>query len=272
MRHYLDERIPLSGDGDGISFIRRAGKILLTLVLAGLCAKPLFAQSFLAEQKKFERVRGALDEKESLVVKTITESGLKVDDLHILLVAYKAEHVLEIHARKKTGTVYKKLKTYDICNLSGQLGPKRKMGDLQVPEGFYHIDRFNPKSNYHLSLGINYPNASDRIKSTASNPGGDIFIHGSCVTVGCLPMTTDKIKEIYLYATYARNNGQTRIPVYIFPFKMHPENMKKYTARYRDQPELLAFWHNLKTGHDQFGKEKKALSFSVDEKSGDYRF
>jgi murein L,D-transpeptidase YafK len=246
-------------------------KIILLILLPGMLSIPSYAQSFLAEQQKFGRVREALKEKESVIVKTLAESGLKTDDFHILIVAYKFEKILEIHARKKTESVYKKLASYDVCNTSGLPGPKRKAGDHQIPEGFYHIDRFNPRSNYHLSLGVNYPNASDRIKSRASDLGGDIFIHGSCVTIGCLPMTNDKIREIYLYAVYARNNGQSRIPVYIFPFKMHPDNMEKYAARYQNSPELLKFWNNLKTGYDLFEKKKTALKISVSN-HGDYQF
>lgn len=167
--------------------------------------------------------------------------------------------------------MYKLIAAYDICASSGQLGPKRKQGDRQVPEGFYTIDRFNPASNFYLSLGVNYPNRSDRKKSDAADPGGDIFIHGSCVTIGCLPMTDSKIKEIYLYAVYARNNGQNDIPVYIFPFRMTDGNFQTYKNRYAKNRELTDFWTNLKTGYDKFIAEKKALKVSVDN-SGDYLF
>ena len=122
-----------------------------------------------------------------------------------------------------------------------------------------------------MSLGINYPNQSDRKKSNASNSGGDIFIHGSCVTIGCLPMTDDKIKEIYLYAVFARNNGQNDIPVYIFPFRMTDTNFQTYQNRNTRNRELTDFWANLKIGYDKFVSEKKALKVSVDN-SGNYQF
>jgi murein L,D-transpeptidase YafK len=246
-------------------------RILLTFLALVMLPALACAQSFLKEQMKFERVRAALHEKEAAIQKTLASRGLKSADLHILIVAYKAERILEIHARSRSGTRYEKLVSYDICNISGAPGPKRVQGDFQIPEGFYHIDRFNPTSNYHLSLGINYPNRADRIKSKASNLGGDIFIHGSCVTIGCLPMTNDKIKEIYLYAVYARNSGQTKIPVYIFPFRMQAPSFMKYTTHYRDQPELLAFWNTLKSGHDRFERDGKELRISVD-RNGDYLF
>jgi murein L,D-transpeptidase YafK len=119
-------------------------------------------------------------------------------------------------------------------------------------------------------LGLNYPNKADLIKSTASNPGGDIFIHGSCVTIGCIPMTNEKIKEIYLYAVYAKNNGQEKIPVYVYPFRMTDANMKKFSAEYGNTP-VFSFWKNIKTGYDAFEKEQKELNVTVDRK-GNYLF
>ncbi len=62
-------------------------------------------------------------------------------------------------------------KTYKVCALAGTLGPKRMEGDYQVPEGFYYINEFNPQSNYYLSLGINYPNESDKVSKRFIRPG-----------------------------------------------------------------------------------------------------
>ena len=144
-------------------------------------------------------------------------------------------------------------------------------GDEQVPEGFYYIDRFNPMSKFYLSLGLNYPNRSDKRKGKAGSLGGDIFIHGSCVTIGCLPMTDTHIKEIYLLAVHAKNNGQSKIPVYIFPFKMTDQNMATYKARYKDNKELTLFWENLKPGYDKFTKYHRELDIEVAE-NGDYTY
>lgn len=226
---------------------------------------------FLAEQKQYARVRAALQEKQPLLDSLLAKAGLHSDDLSVLLVAYKDHDRLEVYAKRKEAASYQKLRTYRICSRSGILGPKRRQGDFQVPEGFYHIDRFNPASNYHLSLGINYPNPSDRRKSQARNLGGDIFIHGSCATIGCLPMTDDRIKEIYLLCALARNNGQERIPVYIFPFRMNDANMAAYKQRFATNPGLLSFWDNLKTGHDRFMADHRQLDVRV-LANGDYAF
>jgi murein L,D-transpeptidase YafK len=230
-----------------------------------------FQQSFIAAQKRYTRVRGAYQEKESLLTQQLKKSNLSLDNFNLLIVAYKSEKKMELYAKSRTASSYSLLSTYDICARSGDLGPKRMTGDGQVPEGFYYIDRFNPTSSYYLSLGLNYPNQSDKKKSTASNLGGDIFIHGECVTIGCMPMTNDKIKEIYILAIQAYQSGQQQIPVYVFPFKMTEENFSKYKSDYAANPSLIAFWENLKKGADKFHEQLKQLTVTVD-KEGNYLF
>jgi murein L,D-transpeptidase YafK len=260
----------------GCMFLKLINKILLAIIMTLMLpvsssAQPPVRKEFLAQQQRFERVRNAQKRKADVLARSLGAAGLASDNINILIVAYKAEATLEVYAKKPDAPDYRMLAAYPVCAVSGVPGPKRRQGDRQVPEGFYHIDRFNPVSNYHMSLGIDYPNAADRLKTRAADPGGDIFIHGSCLTVGCLPMTDDKIMEIYLYAVYARDSGQSKIPVYIFPFRMTPKNMEKYGARYHDQPELLYFWENLRTGHEKFMKNGKQLKVSVD-RDGNYTY
>ncbi len=226
---------------------------------------------FLTEQKRYQRVRSAISEKQDDIEKLLGTKNLTLTNFELLIVAYKDADELILYAKKQQQTEFSVLRKYNICARSGGLGPKSKEGDRQVPEGFYHVDRFNPSSNFYLSLGINYPNASDRKRSKASNFGGDIFIHGSCVTIGCLPMTDDKIKEIYLMAVHAKNNGQVKIPVYLFPFKMTSDNMAIYKSRFQNNKGLLKFWENSKTGYDLFMKSPQNLKFSVTA-DGEYKF
>ena len=108
-------------------------------------------------------------------------------------------------------------------------------------------------------------------KSDPTHPGGSIFIHGDCVTIGCLPMTNDKIKEIYIYAIQAHQAGQIQIPVYIFPFKMSDSNMQKFKNSYKSNPSLIQFWEILKKGYDKFDKGKEILTIQIDA-SGNYLF
>lgn len=105
----------------------------------------------------------------------------------------------------------KALKTYDIGLGTEPGGHKQFEGDGKTPEGLYYIDRRNPNSRYHLSLGVSYPNKndSDFAKSQSRSPGGDIFIHGwgpegralapglKDWTVGCIAVTDREVEEVY---------------------------------------------------------------------------
>jgi murein L,D-transpeptidase YafK len=242
---------------------------LLVLAFFPLLFSPANEGSFLSDQKTHDRVNQAYAEKETLLTKMLSPFHLDLSDLNILIVAYKSEQELNVYGKKKSEDTYQKLFTYKICKSSGQPGPKRMQGDRQVPEGFYHIEVYNPTSDYYLSLGINYPNRSDSIKSKAPKLGGDIYIHGDCVTVGCLPMTDDKIKEIYVLALQAHANGQDQIPVYIFPFKFSESNMDSFKEQYKADDALLGFWNNLKTGCDRFQSTLRELNVSIDD-NGEY--
>ncbi len=175
---------------------------------------------------------------------------------------------MEIWLKSKGANEFKLFKTYAICSSSGVLGPKRKQGDGQVPEGFYQIAVFNPYSSYHLSLGINYPNASDKIIGKG-NLGGDIMIHGSCVTIGCIPLTDTYIKEVYILAVEAKNNGQQTIPVHIFPTRLNEKGMSFLKDEFDGNKTLLNFWNNLKQVYDYFEKNKKLPKIKVN-KDGTY--
>jgi murein L,D-transpeptidase YafK len=139
------------------------------------------------------------------------------------------------------------LRSYPLAATSGTLGPKRRAGDGQVPEGFYTIDRFNPQSAFHLSLGLDYPTADDILATGLADPGGDIFLHGSNVTAGCLPLTDAGIEEIYLLAVAARAAGQASISVHIFPFPLVESELRQ-----RQASPYAAFWRGLAPGYAYF--------------------
>ncbi|NTE03069.1 L,D-transpeptidase family protein [Agrobacterium tumefaciens] len=220
---------------------------------------------FKATQIKFERVEKAYQEKWETLHQSLQLAGFK-DNFSMIINAYKAEGKLEIWLKGKSDKAYSLFRTYDFCAHSGILGPKVMEGDKQTPEGFYYINVFNPMSTYYLSLGINYPNAVDLFR-TGNNrkPGSDIYIHGNCVTVGCIPLTDEKIKEVYILAVEARNDGQEKIPVNIYPFKMTERNMNKYSTQF---PAQTSFWKTLQPGYLAFEKNKKQIE--VKEFNGQY--
>ena len=217
--------------------------------------------NFLKEQLQFPRVRTAFKNKEIALKEILTKHQIQSFEIDLYLRAFKQEQTLEVWAKPRSEAIYQRIKTYDFCRTSGMPGPKRIEGDGQIPEGFYRISHFNPKSNFLLSLKINYPNTSDRLLSDPDRPGDDIYIHGGCQTIGCIPITNDKIEEVYLLSVLAKEDGG-EIPVHIFPFKMTEREFEKNRLGF---PQYETFWSSLKKGYDAFEKEKKVPHIEISE-------
>jgi murein L,D-transpeptidase YafK len=177
----------------------------------------------------------------------------------MLIRTYKKEAEFEIWKMKADGR-YAYLKTYPLCRWSGQLGPKLREGDRQVPEGFYSVTpaRMNPNSAYYLSFDVGYPNAYDRVQGRT---GGAIMVHGACSSAGCFSMTDEQVGEIYSIAREAFAGGQQTIQMQSYPFRMTPENF----AKYRLDPNI-GFWKQLKEGSDNFEVTKQDIAVAVCDK------
>ncbi|MBN1639007.1 MAG: hypothetical protein JW866_08570 [Ignavibacteriales bacterium] len=223
----------------------------------------LKCQSFLNEQKSYSKVNQAFDEKEKALLLEISQVGVDNTSFEIFLRAFKKERILEVWIKNKSDKSYTFFKDYDFCAFSGILGPKRKEGDLQIPEGIYHIIHFNPLSDFFLSLGLNYPNESDKILSDKKKPGSDIYIHGGCATIGCIPITDDKIKELYVLAVLAKSYGQIKIYAHIFPTKLEGNNFLILKIQYMFNKELREFWENLQPIYFYFEENKFLPKFKV---------
>ncbi|MEM9694822.1 MAG: L,D-transpeptidase family protein, partial [Myxococcota bacterium] len=151
---------------------------------------------------------------------------------------------------------------YGICYASGELGPKRKQGDLQVPEGFYTLPWFDPASRYHLAMLVSYPSRSDKVWGDRVDPGDGIMIHGSCVSVGCISMSDARIEELW---TMARASPKP-IRVHMFP--------ARDMGALLDDPKWSrhhAFWRNLDEGKRYFETHRRLPRVRVDN-HGRYRF
>jgi murein L,D-transpeptidase YafK len=206
---------------------------------------------FWQQQLAYVRVRAAHARCWPVLVARLRAQGLDPARLEVFFRLLKTSRTLEVWARNQGDAAFRPLPGYPLAATSGTLGPKRYVGDGQVPEGFYHLDRFNPASAYHLSLGLDYPNPADILATGFADPGGDIFIHGSNVTIGCLPLTDAGIEEVYLLAVAARAAGQASIAVHIFPFPLTQEEL----ARRADSPHA-AFWRELTPGYAYFEQHR----------------
>ncbi len=253
--------------------------IRFTVLLLLLCIfSPSWAQTaapefnFVNYQRSFPVFNEALKRKEDTLMKQFEEKKLVWPAKYLYIRSFKYDSQLEVWVKHEKNEVFKLFKTYKVCAMAGTLGPKRMAGDYQVPEGFYYINEFNPRSNYHLSLGLNYPNASDRMLSDSLQPGGDIYIHGSCVTTGCIPITDTQIEELYILATQAKNMGEDFIPVHIFPVAFKSPRSNDYLAKYvKDFPEYRQMADKMKQVFYFFEKHRNLPVIMVNER-GEYVF
>jgi murein L,D-transpeptidase YafK len=226
--------------------------------------------TFIDYQKSFPRPGEALERKEDTLKKQFEALKLQWPAKYIYIRSFKYDSQMEVWVKNNIKDQFRLFKTYKICALAGTLGPKRMEGDYQVPEGFYYINEFNPRSNYYLSLGINYPNISDKLLSDSLRPGSEIYIHGSCVTVGCIPITDQQIDELYILAAYAKDQGQDFIPVHIFPVRFTKERSLKYLENLtKDDPALKKFAGRMEDAFDYFEKYRQLPVVMVGEK-GEY--
>jgi murein L,D-transpeptidase YafK len=226
--------------------------------------------AYLGDNKTANKLSAILSKAEDSVMKQFKSKNLVWPPSAVYLRSFKFDRQLEVWVKDDSAQKFVLYKSYKICMQSGTMGPKRMEGDYQVPEGFYHINEFNPNSNYHLSLGLNYPNASDRILSDSVKPGGAIYIHGNCVSTGCIPISDEPIEELYIITGAAKAQGQEFIPVHIFPIKYNVKSSLEYLNNAtKDDAYLQKFNKNIKEVFDYFEKQKELPVILINRK-GEY--
>ncbi|MCC7433302.1 MAG: L,D-transpeptidase family protein [Methanoregulaceae archaeon] len=231
------------------------------LMYAGALVVMLGAGAYFAgEQDRVGPARARVTDDLLARSKQMGGTGLPKD---VFLRAFKAEAELEVWARFRRGGPYALFNTYPIAAQSGGPGPKRKEGDRQVPEGFYRIEGLNPKSQFHLSLRVDYPNASDRKRSDPKSPGSDIYIHGGRASIGCLAMTDPLIEELYVLVAHG---WPKRVELHLFPTRMTSERIASLG---RSHPSHAEFWAELAPAFAAFEETRKPPKITVD-RSGRY--
>jgi murein L,D-transpeptidase YafK len=247
-------------------------RIVLAIIFFLRCA-PSTAQELALSIPSTVPLHGLHDNaKEETLKKEFFDRNLSWPVRQMYIRSFKYDSQLEVWVRNTPAESFRLFKTYRICTLSGSLGPKRYENDYQVPEGFYHISEFRPRSEFHMALGISYPNASDGLLSDSVRPGGGIFIHGSCVTTGCIPIRDEPVEELYLLASKAKEQGQDFIPVHIFPIRYNTPKSELFMAKNtRDNFEYQRFSSKLRQAFDYFELYKKLPLIGVNAK-GEYVF
>ncbi len=244
-------------------------QLFVTCIIA-LAVFPLSAQTSFISLKAAAKAPSPLSRVEDSLRKQFEEKKLQWPPQEVYVRSFKYDRQLEVWVKGDLKEPFKLFKSYKVCMQSGTLGPKRMEGDYQMPEGFYYINEFNPNSNYHLALGLNYPNASDKVLSDSLHPGSAIYIHGSCVSTGCIAISDQPIEELYVLASHAKENGQDFIPVHVFPIKYSIKKSYEYLAQAtKENQQLQKFAVTLKAAYDYF-EDKKQLPLILVNKKGQY--
>lgn len=217
-------------------------------------------QKTVAAAATSDRAKEAAERVTPALSRQLAAKGLKFGD-PVFIRIFKETRELEVWVKEPKKKSYALFRTYRIAAMSGKLGPKEKRGDLQAPEGFYFVSRqsMNPRSNFHLSFNIGYPNAFDQAHG---RDGSFIMVHGNRVSIGCFAMTDRMVEEIYTLCDAALKNGQKFFRVHSFPFRMTVDRMRK--ARLN---QWHSFWLNLKQGYDAFEKGKVPPNVTVKNKT-----
>jgi murein L,D-transpeptidase YafK len=239
------------GQGVGMQFAKRVARVLTAVIaMAGLGLIGLrVAVSHQAESELLDSDLTAAPDRTRERDRRLADKGLAAGS-PMLIRIFKAEFELELWMRK--GDHFELFATYPICYWSGTLGPKLHEGDKQAPEGFYAVgpNQIHRRGRWPRSLNIGYPNVLDRAHART---GSLILVHGGCTSTGCFAMTNPVMAEIYALAEQALQQGQARIPIHVFPFRMTEANL---AARRAAHGEWHAFWHTLKVGYDLFERTR----------------
>jgi len=206
---------------------------------------------------------GVIEARRPSLAARFVEAGVPFPARRIFIRIFKRERSLELWGQRPEGS-YRLVRTYPVCAASGTLGPKRRLGDEQVPEGFYRVTTMSPWTRFHAALGIDYPNAADRVLGYRPALGKAILIHGKCVSIGCVAIEDGPASELFLAAFEAQRRGQRDIPVHIFPTRLDGPGLVWLRQSFAHRPALLSFWDGLKPGFEVFERERRPPRVRVD--------
>lgn len=246
-------------------------KKIVVLLLLAISSGGIYAQYNIADMMNLSPAKTqSMRQKETILRNDFQRAGFSYPVKQVFIRSFKYDHELEVWVRNSEREPFTLFKTYKVCVMAGDLGPKRLEGDFQVPEGFYYISEFKPNSEFYLSLKLNYPNESDRILSDKISPGGEIYIHGSCVSVGCIPLQNNQVEEVYLLTSGAKLSGQKYIPVHVYPFRFNNTKALDYYTKYAEGDyNSQRFTLSLRYIYDYFERTKQLPLIGINSR-GEY--
>ena len=201
----------------------RAALILLALLVPVLALGSGFRHPFMKKLTVEERVGQLEGAARARWAPLFRKAGVAYPPKSVVLLGLKRELRLEVYA--SDGGAMRFITSFPILAASGGLGPKLKQGDRQVPEGVYAIESLNPNSRFFVSLRVGYPNDADRKRGCADGRkdlGGDIMIHGSDVSRGCLAMGDEAAGDLFVLAA-AAGVANGRVILSPVDFRKHPD-------------------------------------------------
>ena len=228
---------------------------ILLAMLGFLFLPALLAFAHAGTVSETARSNAAYARQAPAVEASLSEKGLALGNAVFLQIT-KHPAELTAYVQNSAGR-FEPFRTWPVCSVSGDLGPKLKEGDFQAPEGFYRVRpaQMNPASSYHLSFNLGFPNAYDRANGRT---GSFLMVHGACASVGCFAMTDPVIEEIWTLMEAAFRGGQKAVDVHIFPFPMTAANLSAHAGS-----EHAGFWQELQPAWDAFAATGKVPAVTV---------
>lgn len=199
------------------------------------------------------RLHGAAVERR--VRDSFVSAGLPYPPAELAYLAFKDTAVLEVYGREAGSTPWKRVLSYPVLGMSGTLGPKLRQGDGQVPEGIYRAEFLNPNSRFHLAIRLDYPNAFDRARAQADGrmqPGSDIMIHGSDVSIGCLAMGNQAAEDLFILAALA---GKAQVSIVVAPTDFRRAEGREGRIPQGAPPWVRELYRNIKAALSRFPNE-----------------
>jgi murein L,D-transpeptidase YafK len=211
--------------------------LVLTLLLAGAVAVVLRTeQGYAAASYVWLKLRGGYSVEERVRLHaSAVESRLRAKFEAVALpyppaqlayVAFKDAAQLEVYARAHPAAEWRRVHTYPILGMSGDLGPKLRQGDMQVPESIYPAEFLNANSRFHLSIRLNYPNEFDLAQAQADRRtqlGSDIMIHGTAASIGCLAMGNQAAEDLFILAALV---GKEQVEIVVAPTDFRRQSVR----------------------------------------------